>query len=176
MPDRSDRDNKRAGPFKRAIFGEMARSRSLDLPSDSAPGYASVNSIKKFYARNSPHSGLRSARIAVCPCGLPAHYYGVAITIATYSSPCDGSASFCLWLTCVLDAVRGAAYQTALAAEPLENARYWHTSPRVRLSHHHLYRNSIHLQRIDNPCLREVVGQYTDGRAWQPLCWTIAPR
>ena len=123
MPDRSDRDNKRAGPFKRVIFGEMARSRSLDLPSDSAPGYASVNSIKKFYARNSPHSGLRSARIAVCPCGLPVHYYGVAITIATYSSPCDGSASFCLWLTCVLDAVRGAGYQTALAAEPLENAR-----------------------------------------------------
>jgi hypothetical protein len=123
VPDRSDRDNKRTGPFERAIFGEMARSRSFDLPSDSAPGYASVNSIKKFYARNSPHSGLRSARIAVCPCGLPAHYYGVAITIATYSSPCDGSASFCLWLTCVLDAVRGAVYQTALAAEPLENAR-----------------------------------------------------
>jgi hypothetical protein len=40
--------------------------------------------------------------------------------------------------------------------------------PRVRLPHHHLYRNSIHLQRADNPCLREVIGQHADGRAWKP--------
>ena len=49
-----------------------------------------------------------------------------------------------------------------------KTARYWHTSLRVRLPHHHLYRNSIHLQRADNPCLREVIGQHADGRAWQP--------
>jgi hypothetical protein len=50
----------------------------------------------------------------------------------------------------------------------VKTARYWHTSLRVRLPHHHLSRNSIHLQRADNPCLREVVGQHADGRAWKP--------
>src|SRR5712691_13570195 len=47
-------------------------------------------------------------------------------------------------------------------------ARYRYTSPRVRVPHPHLYRNSIHLQRVDNPRLREVIGPYADGRAWQP--------
>jgi len=56
----------------------------------------------------------------------------------------------------------------ALASTCKVIARYWHTSLRVRLPHHHLYRNSIHLQRADNPCLREVIGQHTDGRAWKP--------
>ena len=35
-----------------------------------------------------------------------------------------------------------------------ENPRYLHTSPSVRLPHRPVCRNSIHLQRADNPCLR----------------------
>jgi len=50
---------------------------------------------------------------------------------------------------------------SALLSSPTVSARYWYTSPRVRLPQPQLSRNSIHLQRVDNPCLREVVGQHT---------------
>jgi hypothetical protein len=38
-----------------------------------------------------------------------------------------------------------------------------YTSPPVRLLLGQVYRNSMHLQRADNPCRPEVVGQYVDG-------------
>ena len=34
--------------------------------------------------------------------------------------------------------------------------------------HNYLYRNSIHLQRADTPCLRKVVGQPVDGITSRP--------